>query len=129
MLDPDPDNPLAGSLGDNTLVWVYDDLNANESHTHPKPDSDVTYRVTIDGIQNAPQTSYTYDVIVFDPEVPTAGETTITTIEGPAEVEVGVASNFDVSLPDFATLQTNENVTGIRFRSFTTVPGGLRKRG
>ena len=125
VLDPDPDNPLAGSLGDNTLVWVYDDLNANESHTHPKPDSDVTYRVTIDGIQNAPQTSYTYDVIVFDPEVPTAGEATITTIEGPAEVEVGVASNFDVSLPDFATLQTNENVTGIRFRSFTTVPGGL----
>lgn len=122
-LDPDPDNPNAGSLGDNTLVWVYDDLDANESHTHPKPYNDVTYQVTISGIQNAPQTSYAYDVIVFDPEVPTAGETTVTTVTGPAQVEVGTAANFDVSLPDFATLVANENVTGIRFRSFTTANG------
>jgi len=124
-LDPDPDNPNAGSLGDNTLVWVYDDLDAGESHTHPKPDNDVTYQVTISGIQNAPQTSYTYNVIVFDPEVPTVGETTVTTVTGPAQVEVGTASNFDVALPNFATLPTNENVTGIRYRSFTPVPGGL----
>ncbi len=127
VLDPDPDDPNAGSLGDNTLVWVYDGLNANESHTHPKPVSDVTYQVTIDGIQNAPQTSYTYDVIVFDPEVPTTGETTVTTVAGPPQVEVGTPSNFDVNLPDFATLQTNENVTGIRFRSFMTTPGGLNE--
>ena len=122
-LDPDPDNTNAGSLGDNTLVWVYDDLNANESHIHPKPDNDVTYQVTISGIQNAPQTSYTYEVTVFDPEVPTDGEATVTTVTGPAQVEVGTAANFDVALPDFAARPENENVTGIRFRSFITASG------
>jgi len=122
-LDPDPDNPNAGSLGDNTLVWVYDGLDANDSHTHPKPDNDVTYEVTISGIQNAPQTSYTYEVIVFDPEVPTDGEATVTTVTGPAQVEVGTAANFDVALPDFATRPENENVTGIRYRSFTKANG------
>ena len=123
VLDPDPDNPLAGSLGDNTLVWVYDDLDANESHTHPKPDGDIEYQVTIDGIQNADQSSYTYLVTVFDPEVPTDGEATLTTVTGPAQVEVDTTANFDVALPDFATRPENENVTGIRFRSFTTASG------
>ena len=122
-LDPDPDNPNAGSLGDDTLVWVYDDLNANQGHTHPKPNSDVTYRVTIDGIQNADQSSYTYEVTVFDPEVPTDGEATVAKVTGPAQVEVGTVANFDVNLPDFANRQENENVTGIRFRSFNTASG------
>ena len=122
-LDPDPDNPNAGSLGDDTLVWVYDDLNANQGHTHPKPNSDVTYRVTIDGIQNADQSSYTYEVTVFDPEVPTDGEATVAKVTGPAQVEVGTVAYFDVNLPDFANRQENENVTGIRFRSFNTASG------
>lgn len=113
----------APGLGSNTLVWVYDGLNANNSHTHAKPDSDVTYSVTIDGIQNAPETSYTYNVIVFDPEAPTSGENTITTLTGPAAPEVGTATEYSVALPDFADLPGNTNVTGIRFRSFTTSSG------
>ena len=113
----------APGLGSNTLVWVYDGLNANNSHTHAKPDSDVTYSITIDGIQNAPETSYTYNVTVFDPEAPTSGENTVTTLTGPAAPEVGTATEYSVALPDFADLAGNTNVTGIRFRSFTTSNG------
>ncbi len=121
-LDPDPDNPI-GFIGDNTLVWVYDGLDANDSHTHEKPSDDVTYSVTITGIQDAPETSYTYDVIVFDPEVPTTGETTVTSITGPAAPEQGILNEYAVDLPDFAQEVSNENVTGIRFRSFNTAVG------
>ncbi|MBN13408.1 MAG: hypothetical protein CMI17_10505, partial [Opitutaceae bacterium] len=113
----------APGLGSNSLVWVYDGLNANNSHTHAKPDSDVTYSITIDGIQNAPETSYTYNVIVFDPEASTSGENTVTTLTGPAAPEVGTATEYSVALPDFADLPGNTNVTGIRFRSFTTSSG------
>lgn len=110
-------------LGSPTLVWVYDGLNANDSHTHEKPDSDVTYEVTVSGIQGAPQTSYTYQVIVFDPEEPTSGEDTVTTLTGPASPEAGTATEYTVDLPDFADEPSNDNVTGFRFRSFTTASG------
>lgn len=43
--------------GDNTLVWVYDGLDASQSHLHPKPNADVTYEVTIDGIAGGDETS------------------------------------------------------------------------
>ena len=114
VLDPDPDNPLAGFLGDNTLVWVYDDLDANEPH-YPKPDGDIEYQVTINGIQNADQSTYTYLVTVFDPEVPTDGEATVTTVTGPAQVEVDTAANFDVALPDFATRPKTRTLPGFVF--------------
>ncbi len=115
--------PYDVGFGSNTLVWVYDGLNADESHTHAKPESDVTYSVTVSGIADAPQTSYTYDVIVFDPEVPTAGENTISTITGPPMPEAGTATEYTVDLPDFADQPANDNVTGIRFRSFNTANG------
>lgn len=112
--------PYGTGFGSNTLVWVYDGLDASNSHTHEKPVSDVTYQVTVSGIQGASQTSYTYDVIVFDPEVPTSGETTVTSITGPDAPEVGTSNSYDVELPAFAQLESNTNVSGIRFRSFTT---------
>ncbi len=117
------DAPFEGGLGSNTLVWVYDGLDANVSQSHPKPTADVTYQVTVSGIASAPQTSYTYDVIVFDPEVPTSGETTVTSITGPAAPAVNAANEYTVALPAFAILQTNTNVTGIRHRSFNTAVG------
>jgi len=113
----------APGLGNNTLVWVYDGLDADESHTHAKPGSDVTYSVTVSGIVDAPETSYTYDVIVFDPETPTPGENTVSTISGPNSPEVGTATEYTVDLPDFADAPSNSNVTGIRFRSFNTASG------
>lgn len=122
-LDPDPGNPSAAALGDATLVWVYDGQDASQSQTHAKPDSDITYEVTVSGIQNAPQSSYSYSVVVFDPEVPTGGEQTVTTIEGPAEAEIGTPTTFTVNLPDFAIAPGNTNVTGIRYRSFSTTSG------
>ncbi len=113
------------SIGDPTLVWVYDGLDANVPHTHAKPNADITYQVTVSGIQDAPQASYTYDVIVFDPEIPTPGETIVTSITGPVNPEEGTLNQYNVDLPDFAQLGGNENVTGIRFRSFNTASGDI----
>ena len=110
-------------FGDNTLVWVYDGLDASQSHLHPKPNTDVTYEVTIDGIAGADETSYTYQVVVFDPETPTEGESTQTTVTGPAEPAAGSPNIYNVALPAFAALESNTNVTGIRFRSFMTSNG------
>lgn len=110
-------------FGDNTLVWVYDGLDASQSHLHPKPNADVTYEVTIDGIAGADETSYTYQVVVFDPETPTQGESTQTMVTGPAEPATGSPNSYNVALPAFAALESNANVTGIRFRSFMTSNG------
>lgn len=110
-------------FGDNTLVWVYDGLDASQSHQHPKPNSDVTYEVTVSNIAGAPETSYTYQVVVIDPVIATQNETTVTSVSGPAGPFVGSPNSYDVALPAFAALEANANVTGIRFRSFTTANG------
>lgn len=61
--------------------------------------------------------------MVFDPETPTQGESTHTTVTGPAEPATGSPNSYNVALPAFAALESNTNVTGIRFRSFMTSNG------
>ncbi|MBL8179016.1 MAG: CAP domain-containing protein, partial [Bryobacterales bacterium] len=47
--------------GENTLVWTW------SGQPSGVPASDTTVTVTISGITGAPQSSYTYQVIIFDP--------------------------------------------------------------
>lgn len=54
---------LSGYKPDNRIVWEPTGINTSSA-------TDVTYTVTVSGITNAPQSSYTYDVIIFKP--PTA---------------------------------------------------------
>ncbi|MFT5191584.1 MAG: hypothetical protein ACI9DF_004325 [Verrucomicrobiales bacterium] len=54
---------LQGLIGDNTIVW----RPANIPATPPAPGTDSKAQVTVNGIQNAPFTSYTYTVHIYDP--------------------------------------------------------------
>lgn len=56
-------NRLSGYKPDNRIVWEPSGINTSSA-------ADVTYTVTVSGITNAPQDTYTYDVIIFKP--PTA---------------------------------------------------------
>ncbi|MFN7934141.1 MAG: hypothetical protein U0R19_12495 [Bryobacteraceae bacterium] len=60
--------------GENTLVWTW---TGTPSGT---PASDTTITVTISGITGAPQSSYTYQVIIFDPATSGGGGTTAVTV-------------------------------------------------
>ena len=47
-------------VGDPTIVWEPTGIITNST-------ADVTYTVTVSGIANAPQTSYTYNVVIIKP--------------------------------------------------------------
>lgn len=88
--------PIANGYGENTLVWVYDNRDANSMAPHARPGGDVTYHVTVANVMvgGSPQT-FSYDVIVFDPA--TAGpDTEAVAITGPASAGVGLPSSYTV---------------------------------
>ena len=53
--------------GENTLVWIPNGMNSRDSWE--KPESDTTYRVTVNNviIGGAPR-AFNYNVIIFDPD-------------------------------------------------------------
>ena len=51
-------NPVATGYGDPTIVWEPTGIITNST-------GDVTYTVTVSGIVGAPQTSYTYNVVII----------------------------------------------------------------
>ena len=93
---------IAGNVGENTLVWIVDGLDTDSLEPHAKPTADTTYAVTISGISGAPQSSYTYQVIVYDPDVSGPGEVS-PVISGSQQPTVGAAASYTVTLPSFAT--------------------------
>lgn len=105
----EPLKPDFGSIGESTLVWVYDGLDANVSQNHDKPDEDTTYHVTVGNVMigGQPQT-FEYDVIVFDPNVAGA-DAEATTVSGSGAPIVGAENNYNVTTENFAT--------GIQWRS------------
>jgi hypothetical protein len=67
---------VATNYGENTLVWVPENLNPNIYLPPSPPVSDTTYTVHIGNviIGGTPQT-FDYTVVVFDPAIPPAGST------------------------------------------------------
>ncbi len=59
--------PFASGYGENTLVWIPDNLNPSAMFRPVAPAADTPITVTVSGIRGAPQSSYTYVVTVFDP--------------------------------------------------------------
>ncbi|HLJ49376.1 MAG TPA: BACON domain-containing carbohydrate-binding protein [Bryobacteraceae bacterium] len=59
--------PPQNLYGENTLVWVPDNLDPTVPFNPTAPASDTPITVTVSGIRGAPQSSYTYVVTVFDP--------------------------------------------------------------
>ena len=55
--------PVKVLIGDNTLVW----RPAGIPSTPPPAETDSVARVTITGIESAPFTTYTYNVVIYDP--------------------------------------------------------------
>ena len=89
--------------GENTLVWVYDNLSTAASDGHPRPTADVTYGVTVTGIRVSGNTlpPVTYSVTVFDPDV--AGPDAVpVSVTGPASPGIGKANAYTVAKPAFA---------------------------
>jgi hypothetical protein len=65
---------VTGGIGDNTLVWVpegQDALAPDALDAYTRPATDTVYQVTLNNVTiNATPRSFTYQVTVFDPEVP-----------------------------------------------------------
>ncbi|MBC7603909.1 MAG: CAP domain-containing protein, partial [Ramlibacter sp.] len=74
---------VQNGFGENTVVWRPKCMADNAAWA--KPAGDTVYHVTISGITGAPQTSYSYDVTVFDPEVAGVGDGPIA-ISGAASI-------------------------------------------
>ncbi len=55
--------PLKSFVGDNTLVWRVQEIPS----TPPAAGTDSIAAITITGIQDAPFTTYTYNVVIYDP--------------------------------------------------------------
>ena len=58
-----------GGLGDPTVVWEPSGPNY-PNYPSEAPAEDTTFTITVAGISGNPQTSYTYDVTVINPESP-----------------------------------------------------------
>ena len=86
------------AYGENTLVWLLQGF--NDSTAWPKPAGDETYAVTIGNVllNGSPQT-FAYNVIVFDPDVPTSGAPQ-TTVTPPASTAAG--SSFSANIGPMA---------------------------
>ncbi|BET67442.1 hypothetical protein ASA1KI_23600 [Opitutales bacterium ASA1] len=95
--------PIASGYGENTLVWVPDQLDTNSMDPHGRPEVDVTYTVHVAGVVVGGQTqTFSYDVIVFDPE--RVGPDTEDVVPvGPADVFVGEVSNYSMGGLYYAT--------------------------
>lgn len=105
--------PLASFIGDNTLAWVYDNQDSESSTSHEKPDSDIEYEVTISNIANAPSSTYTYTVTVFDPSTP-GDDYVPTAILGSAEPLLNIGNDYSIQ-------ESGDWVPEYQWRSFEPV--------
>jgi uncharacterized protein YkwD len=107
--------PVATGRGENTLVWVPDNLDANDyAFAWPRPAADKTYSVTVQNARiGGSPTTFTYAVIVFDPEVP-GPDSVLPVINGPAQPAVGQNNAY--------TFSPVPNDTGYQWRSSLPVP-------
>ena len=113
--------PVATGRGEDTLVWVSDNLNANDyAFVWPRPAADKTYSVTIQNARiGGTPTTFSYSVIVFDPDVP-GPDGVLPVINGPDQPAVSQNNPYAFS--------SIPNATGYQWRSsrpalFTAVEG------
>jgi hypothetical protein len=112
--------PYETGYGENTLVWVPMGLDATTGGTSfPFSGTDTVYNVTLSNI-NAGGTilSYSYNVTVFDPNVPGA-DYIPTTLNGPAVMGTGAGAVYSATPPN------NPHVTSYNFLSAQLGSGNL----
>jgi hypothetical protein len=106
------ETPATG-VGEPTVVWVPDNLNANDSAFRwPRPPADKTYAVTVSNVGGTSGT-FTYAVTVFDPQVP-GPDQVLPVASGSAQPAVGQNNAYS-----FAPVPGN---SGHQWRSSRPVP-------
>ena len=89
-------------VGENTLVWVYNNANSELESAHPRPAADIAYVVNVNNVRiNGASQNFNYTVTVFDPDAPGA-DSAPTQIAGAALPPIRQASAFTVTQPSFA---------------------------
>jgi len=87
--------PVSNGAGENTIVWVPNNLDAGSFQTvWPKPDQDTDYVVQVQNVMvgGSPR-DFTYTVTVFDPTIP-GQDFTEPAISGPSQPGVGQANPY-----------------------------------
>lgn len=75
---------ITPNFGERTLVWLVN--GATDTTIQPRPAVDDTYQVTVSGVQGSGvPSSFSYNVVVFDPDVMTPGAP-LSTASAPATV-------------------------------------------
>lgn len=85
---------VTDGYGENTLVWVPDDLDSSVPFTPTAPLADTTTHVTVSNVViNGVAKNFSYDVTIFDP-AKAGADTVLTTITGTATPLAGVANSY-----------------------------------
>ncbi len=93
--------PVGTGFGENTLVWVMDNLDSNANIAFARPTADTVYSVAVNNVRiNNVARNFSYNVTVFDPGVPGADFSAVT-VSGPATTSVGTASSYTIAKPAF----------------------------
>ena len=83
--------------GENTLVWVPDNLDPSVLDSIPRPSADTVYAVTVGNVRiGGTPRSFAYSVTIFDPQTPGADHVSAD-VTGPAAPEVGLASRYTIT--------------------------------
>jgi Divergent InlB B-repeat domain/Cysteine-rich secretory protein family len=89
--------PIVANVGENTLVWVPDNLDTSVAKSFSRPDVDTSYTVAVTNviIGGTPR-SFTYTVILFDPQ--SAGVDHVSAVvTGLTSPSVGFAASYAIS--------------------------------
>ncbi|OIR13383.1 immunoglobulin I-set domain protein [mine drainage metagenome] len=117
----------ANGYGENTLVWVYDGLDANTVETPaPKPSADTVYAVSVKGaLINGVSTNFNYNVTVFDPAVAGPGDVPVS-VSGTTQPSVNQPAAYSVALPPYSANFQWRTVASAPFTGTYGAEGGLQ---
>lgn len=117
----------ANGYGENTLVWVYDGLDANTVQTPAaKPSADTVYAVSVKGaLINGVSTNFNYDVTVFDPAVAGPGDVPVS-VSGSTQPAVNQPASYSVALPPYSANFQWRTVVASPFSGSFGAEGGLQ---
>ncbi len=112
--------PYLTGYGENTLVWVPMGLAWTNATTFPFGGTDTVYSVTVTNITitGGSKIALSYNVTLFDPQVPGTGYVA-TAVSGPANPFVNTPNSYT------CTPSANTNVTGYQWLTTTMSPGGV----
>ena len=94
---------VSTGAGEPALVWVYDGLDSTSETPHPKPTGDTTYTVNVNNVKiGAATQNFTYNVIVFDTDVP-GNDYAPATVSIASTLPIGQSAPYTVTAPSFAS--------------------------